>query len=143
MSIKKGQGLFFKLEKFANGAICEKARPFLVIDIIENSNIIQVLNISSARGKEARLAYDSNLIIRKYKPPFKEPSFVKLDELYEIEYDSNLKILYNGVPIDEDEYMRIINKFNDYKKVKEVKVLRCSAETLQALIINNLNSEIS
>ncbi|MEK4302383.1 hypothetical protein MKY30_23785 [Oceanobacillus sp. FSL W8-0428] len=114
-----GHVLALKLP-FANGAPCNSKRPFLVIN--KNNNTLDLLNISSTRGKEKKLLYKSNEKIRKFFPPLDQPSFVKLDELYTIDefHELHKSIYKNRDPIDTNEYDRILEKFSIYKATNSV-----------------------
>jgi hypothetical protein len=109
---------------FANGAPCNAKRPFLVID--KNNGTLDLLNISSTRGKEKKLLYPSNEKIKNYFPPLDQPSFLKLDELYTIEYFNDLhKSIYKRrKPIIPSEFNRLLHKFYTYKQKNEVKAVR-------------------
>lgn len=94
-----GHGLWMKIF-FANGSPCEYARPFLVIE--NKGSFVNALNISSLKGKFHKLGYDSNTKLPSYNPPFRVPSMVKMDELYQIEVCSELTnaIMDNGRTLD-------------------------------------------
>jgi hypothetical protein len=116
MNISVGQGLLLKLP-FADGAPCNSKRTFLVIDVDYSLQKISLLNISSSRGKEHKLLFDSNKKINNYKPPFLMPSFVKLDALYQIDYFTELesRILHNGDKLNTIDLTSIIDKFAAYR----------------------------
>ncbi|MBN1061397.1 hypothetical protein DVV95_06125 [Clostridium botulinum] len=77
-----------------------------------------LLNISSVKGKEHKLGFASNRNIRRYKPPFKIPSFIKLDALYIIDNSDDLKqfLLSNGRCIHPQELKEIKEKFEEYRE---------------------------
>jgi hypothetical protein len=114
MAIIPGHILALKLP-FANGTPCFSKRPFLVID--KHNDTLDLLNVSSSRGKEKKLLYASNESINCYDPPLDQPSFLKLDELYTIDYFDDLhKSIYKGrPPIISEEYARLTNEFFKYK----------------------------
>lgn len=127
MGIAPGIGLYLKLP-YADGGTANKYRPYLVIDF--HKNTIDMLNISSVRGKEKKLLYPSNELLDVYNPPFCRPSFVKLDGLYKMEYFEDLKycMLANGRKLNEGELSRIISKFESYKKDKKVNFMHFDTE---------------
>jgi hypothetical protein len=137
MNIVAGHGLLLKLP-FADGGPCSYDRTFLVINVDTISNKIRLLNVSSIKGKAHKLLYPSNIPLRKYKPPFKFSSFVKLDALYEIDYFSELdtRILHNRMPYDSNELHNIINKFNAYRISNNVSVV--SYNQIQVRTVNSI-----
>lgn len=68
-----------------------------------------MLNVSSIRGKERKLAFSTNERLRSFKPPFLKPSFVKLDSLTQVKRAdwSELQVLHNGATLDQGELDRI------------------------------------
>ncbi|MGG0718654.1 hypothetical protein ABE096_13815 [Robertmurraya massiliosenegalensis] len=119
MTIIPGHVLALKLP-FVNGAPCFSKRPFLVIE--KQGNILNLLNVSSTKGKEKKLLYPSNEPIKEYDPPLDQPSFLKMDELYTIDYFENLhKSIYKRrAPINTLEFERLISEYMKYKHLYEV-----------------------
>lgn len=110
MRFEVGQGIKGKI-RFKDGTIPEYERVYLVVGV--GADYIDVLNLSTIRGKEWKLAFDSNRRIIKYKPPFYKPSFVKLDSLTRVRLDEDaiLTILYNGEKLDEEELSAILRMY--------------------------------
>lgn len=106
MSFVPGQGVLGCLA-FRDGAIPDYARTYLVVSV--STDYIEVLNVSSIRGKERKLAFPTNERLRIYRPPFLKPSFVKLDSLTRVDVAEwgTLKLLYGGQPLDGSELARI------------------------------------
>ncbi|WP_143006883.1 hypothetical protein [Paenibacillus tianmuensis] len=108
MNIIPGQGLWLK-GRFANGTQCDYNRPFLVIE--NTGTIIKALNVSSLRGKETKLIIPSNKNLSKHFPPFPQPSFVKLDEIYHYESFSELEqsVMSSGKCLDTGLLSQVIS----------------------------------
>ncbi len=106
MSFIEGQGVLGRI-RFLDGEFPAYDRTYLVITAKEN--YIEVLNVSSIRGKERKLAFPTNERLRSYNPPFVMPSFVKLDSLTRVEgFDwKNLQVLNSGRTLDGAELERI------------------------------------
>jgi hypothetical protein len=121
MRIVPGNGLLLSIP-FADSGTCSNRRVFIVIETCNSLNSLKVLNISSIAGKAHKLLFASNEIINNHNPPFREPSFVKLDALYELEYfqELNLSILNHGNILDPNELNRILTKFNGYSLTSSV-----------------------
>ena len=115
MCFKMGQAVLGKVI-FTDGFMPKYARPYLIVDVKEES--VSVLNVSSLKGKEWKLAYPSNVQITKFSPPFKLPSFAKLDSLSEISIDEckNMRLLDGGKTLDEQELSKILELLNEYEK---------------------------
>lgn len=106
MNFIEGQGVLGKI-RFVDGVFPAYDRTYLVIKV--ETNYIEVLNVSSIRGKAHKLAYPTNERLRSYNPPFVMPSFVKLDSLTRVDSSDwgNLQILNSGRTLDAAELARI------------------------------------
>lgn len=126
MKIIPGHVLALKLP-FANGSQYPTKRPFLVIENNDNKTL-ELLNISTIKGKERKLLFKSNTKIEKYSPPLDEPSFLKMDELYIIDYFDDLyqSIYKRRDPLDSDEFNRLCDEFYKYKYTNKVTEVRYS-----------------
>ena len=102
----EGQGILGKI-RFVDGELPEYNRTYLIINV--TSEYIEVLNVSSIRGKERKLAFSTNERLRSFKPQFLKPSIVKLDSLTQVKRAdwSELQVLHNGVTLDQGELDRI------------------------------------
>lgn len=102
----EGQAIFGRIT-FTDGEEPEYDRPYLIITVAEDH--IEVLNVSSIKGKERKLAFPTNEEIRNYNPPFIKPSFVKLDSLTMVPYTEceSLQLMCGGSALDKDELLRI------------------------------------
>ena len=106
MSFVVGQGVLGRI-RFVDGEVPAYDRTYLVVTV--EPDYIEVLNVSSIRGKERKLAFPTNERLRIYNPPFVMPSFVKLDSLTRIESADwgNLQVLNSGRILDGNELARI------------------------------------
>lgn len=106
MSFIEGQGVLGKI-RFVDGELPAYDRTYLVVTV--ENEYIEVLNVSSIRGKERKLAFPTNERLKLYNPPFVMPSFVKLDSLIRVESSGwgNLHVLNSGRTLDGAELARI------------------------------------
>ncbi len=106
MSFVVGQGVLGRI-RFVDGEVPAYDRTYLVVTA--EPDYIEVLNVSSIRGKERKLAFPTNERLRTYNPPFVMPSFVKLDSLTRVESADwgNLQVLNSGRTLDGNELARI------------------------------------
>ena len=114
MKFAAGQGILGRIP-FANGSMPEYDRPYLVVSA--NDEYIEVLIISSIKGKERKLLFPSNERLKVYDPPFDKPSFVKLDSLTRVAKAdwTEFKILRGAQTLDKTELSRILDLLKDFK----------------------------
>ena len=113
LDIIVGQLLYLKLP-FADGGLCTYKRTFLVFEVAENR--IKLFNASSISGKAHKLLFRSNIKVNNYWPPFKCPTFVKIDAVYDIEYLNLLDtaILANGQTLNTVDLNNILSEYELY-----------------------------
>lgn len=111
MVYKVGQGIWGRI-CFKDGNFPEYDRPYLIVSVGED--FIGVLNVSSIQGKERKIAFKTNFKLNSYNPPFKKPSFVKLDSFTKVPIKecTKLSLLSNGEVLSEEEITKIIAKLN-------------------------------
>lgn len=109
MNFSAGHGILGKI-RFKDGVMPAYDRTYLVVAV--GADYLEVVNVSSIKGKERKLLFPSNEPLKKYKPPFMVPSFVKLDSLVRVQFSDcvNLQILHGGQKLDSGELNRIIAK---------------------------------
>lgn len=129
ITISTGTGFILQLPFADNGALSYK-RPYLVIG--EENNFLLLLNVSTSKGKEHKLLFDSNEEIVKYKPPFKLKSFVKLDALYRVEKCPTLfkSIISKGQTLATDELDRLTILYANYAENNQVRESTITKEEL-------------
>ena len=112
MTYVAGQGILAKI-RFKDGKMPAYDRTYLIVEA--GTNYIRVLNVSSSEGKESKLQMRSNEPLNQYEPPFKKPSFVKLDSLIKINNPPPYRILHNGELLNKDDLNNILFKLKQYK----------------------------
>ena len=107
MPLMVGQGVLGRV-RFKDGQMPQYDRTYLIVAI--DADYIKVLNVSTIKGKERKLAFPYNERLRVYCPPFRYPSFVKLDSLTKVPLKEcgGLKVLHGGEPLDATELNRIL-----------------------------------
>lgn len=127
--IERGQFLYFVPPKLAGGNEGTKKRYMLVIDndIIDNS--IKMINVSSLRGKEYNLLYESNINIKHFKP-LPVPSFAKLNTTYIIDDFKELENYksFNNAKLSEEQMQEIEGKRTQFIKNNEIETIQYTAE---------------
>jgi len=106
MNFVEGQGVLGKI-RFSDGDFPEYDRTYLTVHV--ESDYIEILVVSSIKGKEHKLAFPTNTSIKPYNPPFLKPSFVKLDSLTRVNKADwgLLHVLNGGRPLSSAELARI------------------------------------
>lgn len=106
MNFMEGHGVLGRV-RFVDGEMPAYDRTYLVVSVTDE--YIEVLNVSSIKGKERKLAFPTNERLRIYNPPFMKPSFVKLDSLIRVPKSEwrNLAVLNNGRTLDSNELARV------------------------------------
>lgn len=117
MRFIEGQGVLGKI-RFLDGEFPAYDRTYLVITV--KADYIEVLNVSSIRGKERKLAFSTNERLKLYNPPFLVPSFVKLDSLTRVNSSDweSLRILNSGNTLDGAELARIKNCYKGSRNIR-------------------------
>lgn len=128
-----GLGLLLQLP-FADNGVLSSRRTFLVIG--EEDNYVLMLNVSSTRGKEHKLLFDSNEEIINYNPPFEVKSFVKFDALYKVEKCTTLSrfTLCRGQSLDSNEFSRLYALYLNYVQGKRVVSSITTSEELSSYL---------
>lgn len=106
MNFMEGQGVLGRI-RFIDGMMPAYDRTYLVVTV--EAEYIEILNVSSVKGKERKLAFPMNERLKIFNPPFMKPSFVKLDSLTRVPEAEwkNLIVLNNGRTLDNSELIRI------------------------------------
>lgn len=97
-----GQSILGRI-RFRDGAMPEYDRPYLIVSVADT--YIEVLNVSSVHGKESKLLYKTNFLLKHYSPPFQKLSFVKLDSLSRVDKSEcdRFRLLCGGARLNDDE----------------------------------------
>ncbi len=104
-----------------------KNRYMLVTKNDVTNNKIEMINVSSIKGKEHKLIYNSNIIINNYSP-LPKPSFAKLDTMYLLDNFETLNkyIAFEGKKLSGKEFLDIIKQrieyIDKYGKCKNVNI---------------------
>lgn len=128
MKIEEGQLLKFIPPILDGNSYSNKKRYMLVLNCEDENNMIEMINVSSIKGKEHKLLYDSNIEIKNYKP-LPVPTFAKLDTLYTIDNFIDLQkfISFNGIKINNLEISNIkLQRYNYIKKCNPTNVINYS-----------------
>ncbi len=111
-----------------DGIKSNDSRRYMVIT--NNSNFIQMINISKVQGKEHKMLVTGNKRLKDFKP-FRIPSFAKADTLYTIEYFPELEefISFGGQKLNEEDFNNILLERGKYiNKTNNIKIINFTKE---------------
>lgn len=103
-------------------------RRYMVIT--NDSNILEMINISKVQGKERKMFITGNKRLKNFTP-FRIPSFAKADTVYQIEYFPELEqfISFGGKKITEEEFDNIIKERKRYiDETGKIKIIKFNKE---------------
>ena len=99
-------------------------RRYMVIT--NNSNILEMINISKVQGKERKMFIIGNKRLKNFSP-FKIPSFAKTDTVYQIEYFPEIErfVSFDGRKKSKEEFTDIIQERKKYiNKTGNIKIIK-------------------
>ncbi len=121
MIIIPGNGVGIIVPSFATGKGTAYPRTLLVIDTNPGLRQFTLLNVSSVKGKEHKILWPSNEPLTCFNPPFRVPSFVKLDEMYTFDYFPKFdKAVFSSGVLIASELERIQKKFAEFSLASRV-----------------------
>lgn len=127
--IKEGKFLYFKPPLLSGNSISDKKRYMLVVENSAKDKTVKMINVSSLKGKEHNLLYESNIEINNYSP-LPVPSFAKVGTLYIIDYFKELEkyVAFNGKVLGEIQF-KYIDKYRlEYMKKREIETIQYTEE---------------
>lgn len=109
MTYTEGQAIFGRIT-YSDGSMPEYNRPYLIVAVEKNS--VDVVSVSSTKGKEWKLMFADNSVIHDYNPPFYKSSFVKLNSVSKIPKSQlkNFFLMDEGKSLSRSEMKRIKRK---------------------------------
>lgn len=136
--IEKGHILNFNPPKLDGDFVSDKRRYMVITDDNEE---LEMINISSLKGKERKLMFPGNIKLYN-REPFLAPSFAKIDTIYKIEYFPELEefISFGGEKLNEEDFKTILLEKDKYisktKNINEInftkeEFIRKNKETVQ------------
>ena len=114
MNLKVGQAVWLKIP-YPDGAPPDKNRPYLVVEA--GGGEIGLLTVSTTEGKGGKLLYRSNYVLTSGCPPFKMPSFIKLDSLQVLPINAVLgcELLAAGQKLNDEDMRNILQQLEKYR----------------------------
>ena len=132
--LEEGMILYFAPYKYSNGTFNSERKKRLMLVVSIKESFIRAINITKYEGKEIKMAYKSNMLIRNGIPPLKVLSIAKLDDTYLIENFVGIeKYIYNnGIKLNEQEYEKIKERMhkNTINKIYTENMIYISKEKI-------------
>ena len=123
-TLKIGQVLVLRMRFNNSGAISNVRHPYLIVDINKELNYVEIAQIDSLEGKEYKAAFKSNKVIYSKNPPetvIDKDSFVQLDNLFRIEYCSELESYRRQEDtLTEERLEDVIKAYVNYHNTHEI-----------------------
>lgn len=118
MSLKVGQVLPLRIRFNNNGDISAVKHPYLIVDIDNENEYIEIVQIDSLQGKEYKAMFRGNKAIFNNDPVetvIDKDSFVQLDNTIRIEkFDEIESYLRQTDTLSEYKLNSVLNAYNEY-----------------------------
>ena len=93
-------------------------RPYLIIAVDKTLQEVSILNISSVAGKEHKLGFHANVLLKHSIPPLTKPSFVKTDSCQVICFDTakDFFLLADGFIMPAADLNTVLERYRKINK---------------------------
>lgn len=140
MCVEIGQVLSLRIRFNNNGDISSSKHPYLIVDINDEFNTVEIAQIDSLQGKEYKALFRGNKVILCDNPRetvIDKDSYVQLDNTIIIENFPSLSN-YRRQPdkLSAQKLASIANAYSEYHKnneIEENKIVFMDADEINAL----------
>lgn len=119
-----GQVLSLKIRFDNDGTVSNKKHPYLVIDIDEKLNTVEIAQMDSLAGKEYKAAMRSNKVVYCDEPQevvIDKDSYVQLDNTLKIEMYSGLKAYRRQKDkLSNEKLASVLRAYRKYHELHEI-----------------------
>lgn len=122
--LEVGQVLSCKIRYNNDGVIAKRKHPYLIVDICDELNVVEIAQIDSLAGKEYKAAMKSNKTIFCDEPDeavIDKDSYVQLDNTIRVEYFDELSIYRRQT--DKLSATKLLSVLSAYKKYHNQNVI--------------------
>lgn len=124
MDLQIGQVLTFRARFNNNGDISKTVHPYLIVDIKENLNVIEVAQFDSMEGKLFKSISKTNCVVYSTHPDesvIKKDSFIQLDNRFTIERFEGLSKFRNTTEVlSASKLEKVLRKYKQYHQQNEI-----------------------
>ena len=122
--LKIGQVLVLKMRYNNSGTVSNVSHPYLIVDINNDLNYVEIAQIDSLAGKEYKALFKSNKVIYANNPNetvIDKDSFIQLDNTFRVEKLSEL-INYRRQEdvLSSVKLTDVLNAYNQYHDEHEI-----------------------
>lgn len=135
-----GQVITLRIRFNNSGSISIKKHPYLIVDINELFNYVEVVQIDSLAGKEYKAAFRSNKVILSTNPDeavIDKDSFVQLDNKFTIEcYAELVKYRRQVDKLSIGKLQKVVEAYKKYHAnhhIDENKIVYMDREEIEEL----------
>ena len=140
MDVEIGQVLSLIIRFNNRGEIAKSKHPYLVVDIDIESNVVEIAQIDSLKGKEFKALFKSNCVIYKNCPDEKvidKDSYLQMDNIIKIDNFDGL----NGFrrqfnKLSQEKLKEVLIRYREYQRnnrIDEDKQVYINQEELENL----------
>lgn len=140
MDLEVGQVLSLRIRFNNSGVISSSKHPYLIVDIDEDFEVIEVVQIDSLKGKEYKAAFTTNKTIlcnNPFETVIDKDSYVQLDNKFTLElYDGLLQYRRQKDKLSENKLQSVIAAYKEYQQkhhLNENKIVYMSREEIETL----------
>lgn len=123
-NLEVGQVLSLRIRFNNTGAISQKRHPYLIIDIDEELNTVEIAQLDSLQGKEYKAAMRSNKVIYCDEPQeevIDKDSYVQMDNTLKIElYEKLSEYRRQTDKLSEEKLKDVLNAYKNYHERYEI-----------------------
>lgn len=124
MDLEIGQVLALKIRFNNSGTISNCSHPYLIMDIDEEFNTIEIAQLDSLAGKEYKAAYKSNKTIYCDSPNetvIDRDSYIQLDNTIRIEnFQDIVRFRRQPDKLSNDKLESVLNAYKKYHQEHEI-----------------------
>lgn len=139
-----GQVLSMKIRFNNNGVISKVNHPYIIVEIDNANNLIEVAQIDSLEFKPHKAAFKSNHVIPCTDPNetvIDKDSFVQMDNIFKIDICSEIMACRRQVDkLSEGKLKKLISSYQNYQnnnEIDEVKIVYMDRNEICSL--NNIS----
>lgn len=122
--LEVGQVLSLKIRFNNSGEISTVKHPYLIVDINDSLNVVEIAQLDSLTGKEHKAAFRSNKVIFNRDPVetvIDKDSYIQMDNIIRIENCSELENFRRQIDkLSADKLQKVIASYKKYHEMFEI-----------------------
>lgn len=122
--LEVGQVLALKIRFNNSGTIADKKHPYLIVDIDEDLNTVEIAQLDSLKGKEYRAAQKCNKVIycdNPHETVIDKDSYVQKDNTLKVEYHEELsKYRRQKDKLSANKLKDVLTEYKEYHEKNRI-----------------------